>query len=47
MQFNLLVNLYDSLIMALPASTLTRNFIMLKTMAESENKSYPIILISF
>lgn len=36
MQFNLLVTLYESLIIVLGASTLARNFIMLKTETKVE-----------
>ena len=43
---NLNYSLYDSLIIVFQASTLARSFIMLHSMEENKNKSYPIILIS-
>ena len=42
MQFNLLVTLCDSLIIVLAASTLARNFIMLKTMIKNRNKCWTL-----
>ena len=49
MQFNMLMTLCVSLMMVLPALTLTRSFIILKIMTETgnKNKSYIIILMSF
>ena len=46
-QFNLLVSLFDILVIVLLALTLARSFIMLKTITANKDKSFTIVLISF
>ena len=47
MQFSLMVTLYDSLIIILPALTLARSYILQNAITENKSKTYIVNLISF